>query len=87
MEKRKRKLDIGDFEIPEDYFSMNRIEKDIICLQMMEEMIKMIDQNTPPMFSRIDLLDKVLESSITTHEKLENFEICSILQDIRNCIE
>lgn len=87
MEKRKGKLDIGDFEVPEDYFTMNRIEKDIICLQMMDEMITMIDKNTPPMFSRIDLLDKVLESSIKTHEKQENFEICSILQDIRNCIE
>lgn len=79
-------IKVGEVEIPIDYFSFNRNEKEALCLQLMDAMLHMLDKQLNPELNRIMILDKLLESSIESNIELEQYEICEVLKDIRTLI-
>ena len=77
---------IGEIEVPTDYFKLSKDEKDQLCNDIMDVMIEIIDRNIRKDLNRLEVLDKMLESSIITNIDDEQYEVCAVLQDIRNLL-
>jgi hypothetical protein len=77
---------IGNIEIPLEYFKMSEDEQRTICLGLFEVMLDVINRSANPEYDRFMLLDKLLESTIHTNEQAENFEVCAVLRDVQRLI-
>jgi len=84
--KLPKSIKIGHLEIPEDYFKLHSIDKETICIILMEQILNMIDKQIPSYINKIEFLDKVLESSIITNVQAEQYEIAQVLTDIKQMI-
>jgi hypothetical protein len=84
---KNKPLSIDDIKVPHDYFEMNIIEREVVALQIMEMLLNVLDKSLPQEVNRINALARILDDSIIMNEKAENYEICGVLSDIRNCIE
>jgi len=84
--KLPKSIKIGHLEIPEDYFKLHSIDKETICIILMEQILNMIDKQIPSYINKIEFLDKVLESSIITNVQEEQYEIAQVLTDIKQMI-
>lgn len=83
MENMSKHIKVGELEVPIDYFSFNRNEKEQLCLQLMDAMLHVLDRELNQELDRVSVLDRLLESSIITNQDEENYEICEVLKDIR----
>lgn len=81
-----RHIKIGDLEVPLEYFNLTKDEKDFLINEILNAMLILIDKSANPGINRMDILLQVIESSIETNEELEEFEICSVLSDIKKLI-
>lgn len=81
-----RHIKIGDLEVPIEYFNLTKDEKDFLINEILNAMLILIDKSANPGINRMDILLQVIESSIETNEELEEFEICSVLSDIKKLI-
>lgn len=77
---------IGEIEIPSDYFKLTQNQKNNLCNELMDIMITIIDKHFRQGIDRLDILDKMLLSSINTNIDEENYEVCAVLNDIRNLL-
>lgn len=84
--KLPKSIKIGDLDIPEDYFKLHSVDKETICIVIMEQILKLIDRQIPSYINRLDFLDKVLESSIITNVQEEQYEVAQVLTDIKEMI-
>ncbi|MEY4334835.1 MAG: hypothetical protein RLZZ196_3585 [Bacteroidota bacterium] len=82
----ERHVKVGELEIPVDYFNFNKEDKEILCNEIIDAMLHILDRQLRPDLDRIKVLDKLLESSIITNQELEQYEICQVLMDIRTLI-
>lgn len=82
----KKHIKIGELEIPVSYWDMEEDEKIQLCLTIMDSMLIIIDHHLKPEINRIDVLDKLLQSSIMFNESQENYEICEVMNKIREII-
>jgi hypothetical protein len=85
MEK-VRHVKVGELEVPVDYFNFSKEDKEILCNQVMDTMLHVLDRQLKPDLDRIEILDKLLESSIITNQEEEEYEVCQVLMDIRTLI-
>ena len=60
--------------------------KTILCEEILDAMLHMLDRELKPDLDRIQILDRLLESSIITNQEQEEYEICQVLMDIRTLI-
>jgi hypothetical protein len=74
---------IAELEIPEDYFQLSPEDKQTICMVIMDNLLKVIDRRFNPSLSRIDLMNKLLDSSIQTNINEETYEVAQVLSDIK----
>jgi hypothetical protein len=81
-----RHVKVGELEIPADYFSMDEEYKKELCLILVDAIITAIDKHVNPKLDRVEILDKMLDSSIQTNEQDENYEVCQFLNDIKQII-
>jgi hypothetical protein len=79
-------IKIGELEIPINYFKFSKEDKNILCNEIMDAMLHMLDRQLKPNLDRLKVLDKLLESSIITNQEQEEYEICQVLADIRTLI-
>ena len=79
----ERHIKVGELEVPIDYFKFTKNEKEIVCIEIMDAMLHLLDKQLRPDLDRIMILDKLLESSIITNQEQEEYEICQVLVDIR----
>lgn len=84
--RRTADIKLGELEIPRDYFTLDKEDKDELCNQIMDTMLTIIDKSLRPEINRLKALDKMLESSIITNQAEEKYEICQVLVDIRNLL-
>jgi len=82
----ERHVKIGELEIPINYFKFSKEDRDILCNEVMDAMLHMLDKQLKPELDRLEILDKLLESSIITNQEQEEYEICQVLVDIRTLI-
>jgi hypothetical protein len=82
----EKHVKVGELEVPVDYFKYDKEDKEILCNEIMDMMLHILDRQLRPDIDRMQILDKLLESSIITNQELEEYEICQVLMDIRNLI-
>jgi len=82
----ERHVKVGELEIPIDYFKFCKEDKEILCNEIMDAMLHMLDRQLKPNLDRLKVLDRLLESSIITNQEQEEYEICQVLVDIRTLI-
>lgn len=81
-----KQVKVGELEVPIDYFNFKPSEKEALCQEILDAILHVLDRQLNPEIDRLDILDKLLVSSIITNENDENYEICAVLTDIRNLI-
>ena len=77
---------IAELEIPEDYFELSPDDKETICMVIMDNLLRVIDKNFKPEINRIDVMNKLLDSSIQTNIKEETYEVAQVLYDIKQIL-
>ena len=77
---------IAELEIPEDYFELSPEDKETICMVIMDNLLRVIDRRFNPSLNRIDLMNKLLDSSIETNIKEETYEVAQVLYDIKQIL-
>lgn len=82
----EKHVKVGELEVPVDYFKYDKEDKEILCNEIMDMMLHILDRQLKPDIDRMQILDKLLESSIITNQEQEEYEICQVLKDIRNLI-
>ena len=81
-----KRIKLAELEIPVDYFTFSDEEKKVLCTEVMDAMLHMLDKQLNPEANRMVVLDRLLESSIMTNVEEEQYEIAGMLNDIRNLI-
>lgn len=81
-----KRVQIGEVEIPNDYFKLTKEEKRVLCIEIMDVMLTLLDKNMRPELDRLDMLDLLLQSSIISNEETEKYEICQFLFDVRKIL-
>jgi hypothetical protein len=77
---------IAELEIPEDYFELSPEDKETICMVIMDNLLRVIDKKFNPTLNRIDLMNKLLDSSIQTNINEETYEVAQVLSDIKQIL-
>lgn len=76
-------VDIGVIHIPRDYLLFDEDTKRIVCDRIIDTLLQHLDNELPEELSRIDYLMGIIESSIITNEKDENYEMCQVMTDCK----
>ena len=84
--KLPKSIPIGHMTIPEDYFELDALNKETVCVVLMNEILELIDKELPKHLNRFDFLEKVIESSIQTNVEEEHYEVAQVLSDIKQLI-
>jgi ankyrin repeat protein len=79
-------IKVGELEIPLTYWEMDEQDKNDLCLTIMDSMLIILDKHLNEGLNRIDVLDKMLESSIMVNTQTEEYEICEVMTRIRKLI-
>ena len=83
----KKKHDrIGYIDVPVDYFTLPKDEKDVICNSILESMLYILEEHISPEVNRLNILNMLIDSSIIVNEHDENYEVAGVLYDIRKMI-
>ena len=77
---------IAELEIPEDYFELSPDDKETICMVIMDNLLRVIDKNFNPEVNRIDIMNKLLDSSIQTNINEETYEVAQVLYDVKQIL-
>lgn len=84
--RKVKTLNAEDFEIPEDYLSMNKFEREAICLVLISHLLTLIEKEIHPMYSRMEIMNTLLTHTITLHEQQEMYEVCQVLNDVKKLV-
>lgn len=80
------RVNIGEIELAVDFFKLSQEDREDLCSGLMDTMLTMIHKYAPANMNRVDILDKLLDSSILTNEEDENFEICELLKTCKQIL-
>lgn len=78
---RGEQIKIGYIDVPKEYLKLTEEQKNEICDNMIDVIIKQLDKRLSPEYNRITFLEEILESSLITNEMEENFEMCQVILD------
>jgi hypothetical protein len=83
---KQKHIKIGELEVPASYFDMDEKDKEVVCLTILDGMLMLLDKNLKEGINRMDVLDKLLQSSILVNEAEEQYEVCAVISKIRELI-
>lgn len=86
MKKNNKSIQLGNLEVPEDYFKLSKDCKQSVCMMVMNDILTIIDKQIPQHINRIEFLDKVLDSSIETNLEHEEYLIVQVLSDVKQLL-
>jgi len=79
----KSKLSIGQLEVPEDYSLLGEMVKKELCEELIDILLRALDKQLKPDLDRVKFLKELLDNSIEENIRIENYEICQVLNDLR----
>lgn len=82
----KDKIEVGYIDIPIDYIKFTKKQKEIVCENIIDVLLKYIDKELEPTINRIEFLDDVFDSTLDTNVQLENYEVAAVIRDCRKII-
>jgi hypothetical protein len=77
---------VGYMDIPDDYFDLDSINKETVCLVLMDRLLTLIDRQYDKRFNRVEILNKMIDSSIESNINDEAYEIAAVLRDIKKVL-
>ena len=86
MKRDRESVDMGFVGIPKEYFVYDKETKELICNQIIDKLLLQIDKDLDITINRIQFLDEMMESSIETNLKDENYEVVQVFSDIRKML-
>ena len=86
MKRSRESIDMGYIGIPKEYFVYDKQTKVLICNEIIDRLLIQIDREVDPTINRIQFLDEMMESSIETNLKDENYEIVQVFSDVRKIL-
>jgi hypothetical protein len=81
-----KNIKVGYMDIPEDYFELDSINKETICLVLMDRLLTLIDRQFDEEYNRIEILNRLIDSSIESNINDESYEIAAVLRDIKKVL-
>ena len=79
-------FEFGYVDVPKEYFMYDKQTKKLICNQIIDRLLIQIDRDLDITINRIQFLDEMMESSIETNLKDENYEIVQVFSDVRKLL-
>ena len=86
MKRSRESIDMGYIGIPKEYFVYDKETKELICNEIIDRLLLQIDREVDPTINRIQFLDEMMESSIETNLKDENYEVVQVFSDVRKLL-
>ena len=86
MKRSRESIDMGYIGIPKEYFVYDKQTKVLICNEIIDRLLIQIDREVDPTINRIQFLDEMMESSIETNLKDENYEVVQVFSDVRKLL-
>ncbi len=86
MKRDRESIDMGYIGIPKGYFVYDKETKKLICNEIIDRLLLQIDREVDPTINRIQFLDEMMESSIETNLKDENYEVVQVFSDVRKLL-
>ena len=77
---------VGYMDIPDDYFDLDSINKETVCLVLMDRLLTLIDRQYDKRFNRVEILNKLIDSTIESNINDEAYEIAAVLRDIKKVL-
>lgn len=77
-------LKVNELNFPDDYFQMSKEDRDIICGLLLDELMELTIQSIRPELDEREVLGLVIDNTIDELERMERYEICGVLRDVRN---
>jgi hypothetical protein len=81
-----KSVKVGYMDIPQDYFELDSINKETVCLVLLDGLLTLVDKRFDKQYNRKDILNKLIESSIETNIKEETYEVAAVLRDIKTIL-
>ena len=79
----EKSVKVGELEVPLDYFQLSNKHKRDLCLNIADAIITILVENLNPKIDKMDIMERLLDSSIQSNEQEENYEVCQVLKDIK----
>lgn len=83
----KDKYVMNKVKVPENYLKMSLNDKKDSCLGLLQTIYDIIIKSTNTNYSKLDLIYKILDSTLKHHETLEDYEVCSMISDTRKILD
>lgn len=83
---KKENNDVWEKMIDVDYFKLNDEEKDQLCKEVMSAIYNTV-MRANVKGSKIEIINRIVSSTIEDHLKLENYEIVQILTDVKKKLD
>jgi hypothetical protein len=81
-----RNKKIQNLEIPEDYFQLSNIDKETICMVIMNNILDVIDSNYSSKYDKKEIMNKILDISIQSNINEEIYEVAQVLYDVKKLL-
>ena len=78
-----KSVKVGELQVPLDYFELSKKDKRDLCLNIADAIITILVENLNPKIDKMDIMERLLDSSIQSNEQEENYEVCQVLKDIK----
>jgi hemoglobin-like flavoprotein len=86
MKKEIEHIKVGELEIPVDYWSIDKEQKEDLFNAIMDSMLRILDRNMNKNIDRVQLLNRILESSIMVNLQEEQYEIVDVMTNIKKLL-
>ncbi len=80
-------IQLNDIGIPNDYFLLDEEQRRKLCVELIDVIITIIDENYQPQFNRMELLKLLIKINIEQLLKDENYELIQVLRDIEKILD
>ncbi len=84
---KQAQIKLGQIEIPKEYFQLAATDKQELCEYLLDKIFIMVDKNMSVKMDRDFAVNQIIESSLITNEKEENYEFCQVLMDIKKLLK
>jgi len=82
-----KQIKVGHLDVPTDYFKLPQEDKDVVCNSILESILYILERHiNDDSVDKLNVLNRIIDSSIITNQHEENYEVCGVLVDIRNLI-
>lgn len=81
-----RNKKITNLEIPEDYFQLSNVDKETICMVIMNNILDVIDSNYSSKYDKKEIMNKILDLSIQSNINEEIYEVAQVLYDVKKLL-